>query len=229
MILNIKGDIVNDDVKRAVNWLNDNGWLILGDYFAPMDLKAALETMPKGDRLQVKINSGGGDLEAGVEIYSLLKARNDVDIEVQSIAASAASLIAMAGPSTISPAGMIMIHDVSINGVSGNHQDMEKYADILKSYDKTLATAYSEKTGRSEAELTKLMDEETWLPAKKAVALGFIDEFTADSHEELAASAEDIFNAHRDIMELYTKAMKEKSEKETRKQNILKDLDKFGE
>lgn len=64
---------------------------------------------------------------AGQEMYTMLRRRNDVDIEVESLAASAASVIAMAGHCTISPIGMLMIHCVSAGRVSGNHQDMEKW------------------------------------------------------------------------------------------------------
>lgn len=68
----------------------------------PGDVRKAFAALPKGDRLQVKINSGGGNVMAGQEIYAMLRNRADVDIEVESMAASAASVIAMAGHSTIS-------------------------------------------------------------------------------------------------------------------------------
>ena len=230
MILNIKGDIVNDDVKRMINLLTEWGWPILGDYFAPMDLKSALAEMPEGDRLEVKINSGGGDVLAGQEIYAILRARNDVDIEVESLAASAASVIAMAGPSKISPIGMVMIHDVSTYGVCGNHQDMEKVAKELKAWDEALAAAYVAKTGKSQEEIIKLMDKETWLPAARAVELGFIDEITDDqsSKRVLAASFGGIYKKSAEIAEQFEKVKAEREAREAEKDEILKDLDKFG-
>lgn len=242
MILKIKGDIVNDDVKRAVNYLRSWGLALVGDYFAPMDLVAALNEMPKGDRLEVKINSGGGDVMAGQEIYTMLRGRNDVDIEVESIAASAASVIAMAGPSTISPVGMVMIHDVSTYGASGNHQDFEKLADTLKRYDEALAGAYVAKTGKPKAEIIRLMDEETWLPADKAVKLGFIDKIKDQDdgcmvagigpigqYDDIIKQAQEL-KAKKDAEEQELKAKQEAEAKarEELKNSILTDLDTFG-
>ena len=86
---------------------------------APIHLrrKKSAASLPKGDRLQVKLNSGGGMVMTGQEMYTLLRNRNDVDIEAESMAASAASVIAMAAHSTISPVGMLMIHCISTSRV----------------------------------------------------------------------------------------------------------------
>lgn len=127
MVLKINGDIVGNDWKEIYDWFGI-------ECSTPGDVQKALAELPKGDRLQVKINSGGGEVMAGQEMYSMLRNRNDVDIEVESMAASAASVIAMAGHSTISPVGMLMIHCVSAGCVSGNHQDMEKMAETLRTY-----------------------------------------------------------------------------------------------
>lgn len=118
---------------------------------------------------------------AGQEMYTMLRRRNDVDIEVEPLAASAASVIAMADTGTISPIGMLMIHCVSAGRVSGNHQDMEKMAETLRIYDEALAGAYAAKTGRPRDEILKLMNEETWLTAERAVELGFVDGISEDS------------------------------------------------
>lgn len=242
MILKIKGDIVSDEVKRAVNYLRGFNYPILGDYFAPMDLKAALDEMPKGDRLEVKINSGGGSVAAGQEIYSMLRGRNDVDIEVESIAASAASVIAMAGPSTISPVGMVMIHDVSTYDAAGNHKDFEKLADTLRCYDEALAGAYMAKTGKTKAEILRLMDEETWLTADRAVKLGFIDKVKdredagmvasmgpIGQYDDIVKQAQEL-KAKKDAEEQELKAKQEAEAKARQelKDNILNDLDTFG-
>lgn len=230
MILKINGDIVSDEIKRLINELREWGFAITGDYFAPMDLIEAYNQMPDGDRLEIKINSGGGDVLAAQEIYTMLRARNDFDIEIESLAASAASVIAMAGHSTISPIGMVMIHDVSTYGVSGNHQDMEKAAKELKAWDKALAGAYMAKTGKTEDEIIALMDKETWLPAHKAVELGFIDEISdgQSTKKMLAASFGGIYQKAAEITEQYTKAKAEREAREAEKQSILNDLDKFG-
>ena len=168
MILKIKGDIVSNDMKELYEWF---GY----DCTTPGDVLTALDEMQKGDRLQVKINSGGGDVLAGQEIYATLRSRNDVDIEVEGLAASAASVIAMAGKSTISPVGMLMIHDVSVSYASGNHAQLSKQAETLKAWDEALASAYVEKTGKSKDEIIQMMDAETWITADKAVEMGFID------------------------------------------------------
>lgn len=102
MILKINGDIVGNDWKEIYDWFGI-------ECSTPGDVQKALADLPKGDRLQVKINSGGGEVMAGQEMYTMLRRRNDVDIEVESLAASAASVIAMAGHCTISPIGMLMI------------------------------------------------------------------------------------------------------------------------
>jgi len=227
MILSIKGDIVQDNVKRAVNYLRDWGYPLVGDYFAPLDLHEALDKLPMGDRLEVKINSGGGDVEAGQEIYEELRKRNDVDIEVQSMAASAASIIAMAGPSTISPVGMIMIHNVSTCGVDGNHKDMEKMAEVLRNFDEALAQAYVQKTGREQSEILKLMDKETWLPANRAVELGFIDSI-ADESQLFAAALNPLNSKYDTILSQYEKAMADQKAKEETKNELLKRIEELG-
>lgn len=135
MVLKINGDIVGNDAKEMYKWFKL-------ECTTPGDVQKAFAALPKGDRLQVKINSGGGNVMAGQEIYAMLRNRADVDIEVESMAASAASVIAMAGHSTISPIGMLMIHCVSASWVSGNHQDMEKMAEVLRTHDEALASAY---------------------------------------------------------------------------------------
>jgi ATP-dependent Clp protease, protease subunit len=219
MILRINGDIVGNDMKEIYNWFGL-------ECTCPSDVLSAIETMPEGDRLQVKINSGGGDVLAGQEIYSVLRNRNDIDIEVESMAASAASIIAMAGHSTISPVGMVMIHNVLVCGASGNKHDMKKNAEILNAYDEALANAYVEKTGKPHDEILKMMDKETWLTADRAVELGFIDAISeaaptlSNSIGGMKVTDDMIaqFNAHK--AELERKAQL--------KSEILDGLDKFG-
>ena len=217
MILKIKGDIVSNEWKKFYDWFGI-------ECTVPKDVEAAIENLPKGDRLQVKINSGGGDVLAGQEIYSMLRKRTDVDIEVESLAASAASVIAMAGHSTISPVGMIMIHDVSTYGVSGNHRDLSKQADILKKWDEELASAYVSKTGKSKEEILSMMDKETWLTAQRSVELGFIDSISEDNTVVTVNSLGGL-QVTADMIAQYELEMKKR---EIIKNEILKDLDKFG-
>lgn len=219
MILKINGDIVGND------------WKEIYDYFGiecatPGDIQKALEELPNGDRLQVKINSGGGEVSAGQEMYTMLRNRRDVDIEVESMAASAASVIAMAGHSSISPVGMLMIHCVSAGRVSGNHQTMEKMAETLRTYDEALASAYVEKTGKSKDEILELMNKETWLTAERAVELGFIDAIS-DDRPEMTNAAGYMAVTPEMVAEFQREKAKAK-EKEQEKEDLLKDLDLYG-
>lgn len=129
-----------------------------------------------GKPVTIKINSGGGDVFAGCEIYNELKNYSgDVTIEIQGLCASIASVIAMAGKCIMSPLGEIMIHNVSTS-TSGDYRDMEHSVEVLKKANKTVANAYILKTGMTEDEAYSLMDKETWLNADEALELGLIDE-----------------------------------------------------
>ena len=217
MILKIKGDIVSNELKEVYDFF---GY----DCTTPQDVLDAIAEMPKGDRLQVKINSGGGDVLAGQEIYATLRSRNDVDIEVEGLAASAASVIAMAGKSTISPVGMLMIHDVSVSYTSGNHAQLSKQAETLKAWDEALASAYVEKTGKSKEEIIQMMDAETWITADKAVELGFIDAISQAGEPVITNSIGNL----KVTDEMIKKYEAKKADTEKEKNELLKDLDKFG-
>lgn len=219
MILKINGDIVGNDWKEIYQWFGL-------ECSTPGDVQKALAELPKGDRLQVKINSCGGEVFAGQEMYTMLRGRRDVDIEVESYAASAASVIAMAGHCTISPIGMLMIHCVSTSRVSGNHQEMEKMAEVLRTYDEALANAYVLKTGRSKDEILQLMNDETWLTAERAVELGFVDAIS----EEGAAltNASGMMAVTPEMVAEFREAKAKEKAAEEEKENLLKDLDKYG-
>lgn len=168
MQINVSGDIISNDDKWIYDWLE---W----DSTCPNDIKNALATKPENEKLTVLVNSGGGSVMAGQEIYSLLCGRSDVEIKVQSLAGSAASVIAMANHCEISPVAMIMIHNVSMSGASGDYHDMQKNTEILRQMNAALASAYTAKTGKSQEEILKLMDRETWLTANQALEMGFVD------------------------------------------------------
>lgn len=126
--------------------------------------------------ITVRINSGGGDVFAGCEIYNMLKSYNgDVTIEIHGLCASIASVIAMAGKCKMSPLAEIMVHNVSTRA-EGDYRDMEHTAEVLKKTNKTIANAYMLKTGMKEEEARKLMDKETWFTAEEALELGLVDE-----------------------------------------------------
>lgn len=178
--INIKGAIVSDDDK----WLYDFYDLTAT---APQDID-----LPKtGEPVEVIINSGGGDVFAGSEIYSLLSDyQGDVTVKIVGIAASAASVIAMAGKSVeISPTAQIMIHNVS-SVAGGDYRALAKEAQILENYNKSISNAYLMKTNMSSEELLDLMAEETWLTAGQAVEKGFADKvmFADDEMSQMVAS-----------------------------------------
>ena len=178
MIIDINGDIISDDYKEVYDLLGYTGT-------CPRDVKAKIRDAPKNEVIYVNINSGGGYLFAGVEIYSeLIACKNPIEIYVTGYACSAASIIAMAGHSKISASAMIMIHNVQ-GGGQGDYHDLEKAADTLEKMNKCVMAAYREKTGKSEDELLEMMDKETWMTADEAIEGGFIDELQESKSKSL--------------------------------------------
>ena len=124
----------------------------------------------------VWLNSPGGDCVAAAQIYNMLKEYpSNITIKIDGIAASAASLIAMAGDEVLmSPVSMMMIHN-PMTAAIGNADDMQKAAAMLDEVKDSIINAYELKTGLTRAKLSHLMDDETWMNAVKAVELGFAD------------------------------------------------------
>ena len=145
-----------------------------GDEITPGLFKAELEQHP-GD-LTVWICSPGGDVFAASQIYTMLRNhKGRITVKIDALAASAASVVAMAGDETlISPTGMLMVHDPACLA-SGNKADMEKAIELLEEVKESIINAYEEKCHLSRAKIAKMMSEETWLNAKKALQLGFVD------------------------------------------------------
>ena len=127
--------------------------------------------------ITVWINSPGGDCVAAAQIYNMLMDyKGNVTVKIDGIAASAASVIAMAGTRVLmSPVSMLMIHN-PMTVAMGDAAEMEKAIEMLASVKDSIINAYEIKTGLSRAKLSHLMDAETWMDANKAVELGFADE-----------------------------------------------------
>lgn len=127
------------------------------------------------------INSPGGDCIAASQIYAMLMDYEDeVTVKIDGIAASAASVIAMAGTKVLmAPTAMMMIHNPS-TGAYGDHKDMEKVIKMLDEVKESIINAYEIRTDLSHAQLSHMMDETTWMNAKKAVELGFADALLED-------------------------------------------------
>ena len=144
--------------------------------------KAFREELNSGDGdIVVRINSEGGDVFAANEIYNMLKEyRGKVTIRIDAIAASAASVIAMAGDVVeISPVGMIIIHN-PWTGTVGDAEELKTVASQLDSVKENVIKAYELKTHLSRTKLAKMMDEETFIHARKAIELGFADKIIGE-------------------------------------------------
>ena len=165
--IEVKGTIVADDDKWIYEWFG----------FAatcPKDVHTVIQEA-NGEDLEVEINSGGGDVVAGNEIYTALRRyKGNVTIIISGMAASAASYIATARRCEISPVGIFMIHNVS-GGARGDYHAMDKESKILQTINRSIAMAYIDKTKMNLDDLLDLMDKESWLTAEEALNYGFVD------------------------------------------------------
>ncbi|WP_182200096.1 head maturation protease, ClpP-related [Paraliobacillus salinarum] len=180
--INVKGPIVSSDIS----WIYD---LFDIEHTSPQGVAKQIEEAD-GDSLEVIINSGGGEVYAASEIYTELKSyAASVETRIVGLAASAASVIAMAGDRVlIAPTGEMMIHNSKM-GYLGDHRDMSKASEMLQNTDKTIANAYRLKTGMNEKELLDLMGEETWLTPQDALEKGLVDEIMFENEIKLTANA----------------------------------------
>ena len=166
-----------EEVTERILFLNgtiaEESWF--DDDVTPQIFKDELN---KGNgNITVWINSPGGDCVAAAQIYNMLiDYKGDVTVKIDGIAASAASVIAMAGTKVLmSPVSMLMIHN-PMTIAFGNKGEMEKAISMLDEVKESIINAYEIKTGLSRAKLSHLMDSETWMDANKAVELGFADD-----------------------------------------------------
>jgi len=135
--------------------------------------------------IRIKLNSGGGDADQGIEIYNYLK---DLDkhviVEVTSLAASAASIVAMGADEIVMRTGSrMMIHEAS-TVAWGNKHDIQKTLNALEAYDESIISIYRQRTGKSREEIKKLLEAETWFTAEQAVKEGFADRVEFASQED---------------------------------------------
>lgn len=219
--IDIKGDIVINEYKEFYDWF---GW----DSTCPNDVADVIKATPNDESIDVYINSGGGHVMAGQEIYSELRQDPRVRIHVQGMACSAASIIAMAGDSDISPVGLLMIHNVA-GGASGDYHEMEKAQRELRTMNDALATAYAEKTGIDKETLLKMMDKETWLTANQCVEHGFINRIDTPAQANLYVNAyETGLRMTSDLLEKAKTEMAKAKENEEIAKAIMEDLDMYG-
>ncbi len=161
-----------------------------GDEITPAMFRDELAKV--SGNLTVWINSPGGDCISASQIYTMLRNhKSKVTVKIDGIAASAASVVAMAGDETlISPTGYLMIHN-PMTLASGNKSDMEKAIALLEEIKEGIINAYVRKTGLSRNKISKLMDDETWLNAEKALQLGFVDGILFDDKKKTSVPEED--------------------------------------
>jgi ATP-dependent Clp protease, protease subunit len=167
--IEIKGPIISNDEAWIYEWFEM-------DATSPQMVTNELEKA-NGEDVIVSINSPGGYVYEGSEIYTALKNyTGHVEVQIVGLAASAASLIAMAGDRVrISPTAQMMIHNASMWGY-GDHRDMTKASEILRVTDKTIVNAYVIKSGKSEEELLAMMADETWMGPQQALEHKLVDE-----------------------------------------------------
>lgn len=189
-------------MKKFWNWIKDSDetrtlrlegpideesfW---GDEITPQMFRDELNA-GEGD-VTVWINSPGGNVFAAAEIYTMLKDyKGSITVKIDAIAASAASVVAMAGDVVqMSPVAMLMIHDPSTVAM-GNTKDMEKAIEVLNEVKESIINAYASKSGLSHARIANLMSNETWMNAKKAVELGFADEVLFEAKQKASEESE---------------------------------------
>ena len=181
----------NEGEKRILlldGEISDETWW--GDEITPQMFRSELNAA-EGD-IDLWINSPGGDCYAAAQIYNMLmEYKGNVNVKIDGIAASAASVVAMAGSTVeISPLGMLMIHNPMTVSIGDTHE-MERTITFLAEIKESIINAYELKTGLSRAKISRLMDAETWMNAKKAVELGFADSVLYENREHLTGEAAD--------------------------------------
>lgn len=184
--IEVRGTIVPDGDK----------WIY--DYFeqpctTAADIRNKIRSA-NGDVLEVSVNSPGGDIFVASEIYTALKNYNNVKIKVTGLAASAASVIAMAGYCEMSPTAQMMVHNVW-TCQSGDYRDMDSASESLKKANRSIANAYCVKSGMAMDAALKMMDDTTWMTAQDAKALGLVDKVLFDVDDEEGFYQNQLFNS----------------------------------
>lgn len=168
--------------------IGENYWT--GGGVTAKSVKQQLDNAGVYDRISMRINSPGGDAFEGVAILNLLRAqKKPIEVSVDGIAASAASIIAMAGDTiTMGPSAMMMIHNAWTMCI-GDGDAMRKCGDTLDAISASIAQAYIDKTGKSAGEIKSLMDAETWMGAQECVDAGFATAIAGDDADQALALA----------------------------------------
>lgn len=188
--LRVSGEIVENDDAWIYEWFGI-------EHATPNEFRDTLAEH-KGKDITIWIDSWGGDVFAAAGIYNALKEHDGkVITKVDGKAVSAGSIIAMAGDEILmSPVSIMMIHNPISSIIWAEAKEMRKAADVLDEVKETIVNAYQVKTGRPRNKISALMDEETWMSARKAVAEGFADGILyadADDGQKATPSVQDSF------------------------------------
>lgn len=165
-----------------------------GDGIASKDFGAELAKIPAGRKIKVRINSNGGSVHDGLAIHNMLaERRQDVTVVVDGVAASIASVIALAGHKTVMPKNaLFMIHN-PWSRVTGDEHAMRKAADMLKIHGDAIAQVYTDRTKKPKAEILDAMNAETWMTGETAIQWGFATDVTSD--DVSASISPEVLNA----------------------------------
>lgn len=179
--LNLSGELIPDEWAEVYRYFG-----IQTGYYCPADVRASIDGLEPGEELVLQINSVGGSVDGGTEIYSIIQGcGHPVRVEIQSLAASAASYMIMAADRiAISVPAQMMIHRASW-GVSGNAADHQWAAQQLQTTDESILDTYVSRCGEEHREeLRRMMEEETYLSAHQCLELGLVDEILGEDQEE---------------------------------------------
>lgn len=187
----------DDNTISILDPIGQDPWT--GEGVTAKRISAALRSIGADQDVVVNLNSPGGDLFEGMTIYNLLREHEgNVTVKVLGIAASAASIIAMAGDEIlIARAGFLMIHNTWVIAV-GNRNDLREWADTLEPFDAAMADIYAARTGLDTKKVGKMMDAETYIGGAAAVEQGFADALLpADEVKEDTKARAEVVAAHR--------------------------------
>lgn len=218
-------DIVETNQKELVitGPISSESWY--GDEATPSQLRQELAEF-NGSELTVSLNSGGGDVFAGLEMYNALRELDaKVTVRVDGLAASIASIIAMAGDTIImSPGSLMMIHRPSVFA-GGNVDDLDKAKEVLLKIEESITPIYAERSGLSKEKIAELLEAETWMTADEAVEMGFADE--AIHKADLKATIQNALNQNFAFsMKATEDSLKSLVEKITASEEKEEDVDK---
>lgn len=194
--INIKGDIIS----------NDEAWIYEYLKMEAVSPKMVINALPSNNKpIKIIINSGGGSVFAGYEIYNTLRTyKGNVIVEIHGLAASIASVIAMAGDIVkMSPLSQIMIHNASTSA-RGDYRTMDYNSEVLKKTNITISKAYALKSGKSESYFLELMNKESWITSDEALEIGLIDEIM---YQDISKRDKEKLKAQLNLLKLKRKCV----------------------